>query len=345
MPELLQFLDPLDERWVSFVASQPQANIFHHPAWSNLLAECYSYRPFIAAWHDAGGAIRAGLPMMEIKSLLTGTRWVSLPFTDHCRPLCGDRPELLSCLTDRLVHLAQDTGTPRIEVRWRLPLHPAIQSSCEHVWHSVELSPDIESVSRRFHSAHQRNLKVAARRGARIEWMETPEQLKAYYRLHVLTRRRQGTPTQPWRFFDSLGSGLLEQGLGFGLLAYKDHECLAGAVFLRWQQTLTYKYGASCRESLGLRPNHLLFWTAIRWGCEHGCTVFDLGRTDVANTGLRAFKNRWGATEVPLTYSTLPAASRWRVPGRLMPGLQTMVRHSPLWVCRAAGALLYRHFG
>ena len=344
MFETLLLLDPFDERWTAFVASQPQANIFHHPAWSNLLAECYGYRPFVVALRDVEGTICAGLPMMEVNSRLTGRRWVSLPFTDYCVPLYRE-PASLICLADNLVHLSQGKGKPTIEVRWRFPTHPAIHSSSQYVLHTIRLSPDTEAVAKCFHSNHRRNIKAAQKRGVCIVWAQTREHLKVFYRLHVQTRRKQGVPVQPWRFFDILGSTLLEPGLGFVLLAYKDRECLAGAVFLKWRQTLTYKYGASCPDGLSLRPNHLLFGAAIHWGCTNGCTMLDMGRTDVANTGLREFKNRWGATEVLLTYSTLPAASRWRVPGRLMLGLQTVIRHSPLWVCRAVGTLFYRHFG
>ena len=97
------------------------------------------------------------------------------------------------------------------------------------------------------------------------------------------------------RFFDLLASGLIEQGLGFVLLAYKDDECLAAAVFLHWQRTLTYKYGASVADGLKLRPNNLLFWTAIRWGCENGYTVLNMGKTDLANTGLRGIQEWLGS--------------------------------------------------
>src|SRR5713101_6738397 len=35
-----------DPGWAAFVASQSAATVFHHPAWSRLLAETYGYRSF-----------------------------------------------------------------------------------------------------------------------------------------------------------------------------------------------------------------------------------------------------------------------------------------------------------
>lgn len=342
-PEAL-FLDLSDSRWHALTATQPQHHIFHHPAWTNLLADCYGYRPFVIAVGDTDGNICAGLPMMEVASYLTGRRWVSLPFTDHCAPLYNDA-ESLSRLINGLTHLSKDQSTPKIELHSEFPQHPAIRQYSHQVLHILPLCPDSEEVASRFHSTHRRNIRVAQRRGVRIEWGSKREGLEAFYRLHLRTRRRQGIPIQPKRFFDLLGSHLIEKGLGFVLLAYKDDQCLAAAVFLHWNRTLTYKYGASASDGLNLRPNNLLFWTAIQWGCENGYTLFDMGKTDLDNTGLRAFKNGWGAKEVPLAYSTLsiePIQSRTE---NLLPVMQIVIRNSPLWLCRAMGELLYKHFG
>jgi len=333
-----------DEHWAAFTASHSLANIFHHPAWLKLLAECYGYHPFVVVVSDADDNVRAGLPVMEVNSRLTGRRWVSLPFTDHCAPLSRDA-ESLNCLADRLVYFFQDHSVPKIELRCRFPTYPGVESQARYVLHTIKLDPDSEAVAKRFHPMHKRNIEAAQKRGVRIELGTKHEHLKAFYCLHTETRRRQGVPVQPWRFFDLLGSKIIEQGLGFVLLAYKDAECLAAAIFLHWQQTLTYKYGASSIAGLRLRPNNLLFGAAIRWGCENGYTLFDMGRTDLENVGLREFKNGWGTEEVLLTYCTLSASPSGTKTNKLIPIMHTIIRHSPLWVCRATGELLYKHFG
>ena len=288
-----ELLAPSDERWRTFAALQPWANIFHHPAWTKLLAECHSYRPFVVAVYDANGQVCAGLPLMEVNSALTGRRWVSLPFTDHCRPLYRDEDALIK-VRDALADLYQDHQVPRIEVRWELPPHPAIQSACDCVLHTMPLSGDAECVAQRMQDKKRRLVKAAEQKGMRILRGTSAEYLDAFYRLHLLTRRRHGSPIQPRKFFKLLEECVMEQGLGFVLLAYKDEVCLAGGVFLRWNNVLTYKYSASSGTDLQLRPNDLLLSAAIHWGCENGCTLLDMGRTQMEDTGLREFKNRWG---------------------------------------------------
>ena len=339
-----RFLSPDDKHWIEFVASKSQATVFHHPAWLKPLAECYGFRPFVMAVCDASGHVLAGLPVMEVRSLLRGRRWVSLPFTDYCPPLYNDL-DALGQLTRDLAFLYQAGRVPKIEIRWELPEYPPIQSHPAYYLHTVTLASDPQVVMKGFERVHRQNIGTAEKRGVHIERGTELEHLRRFYQMQLETRRRKGLPVQPWKFFDLLGKHVFSQGHGFILLAYKDAQCLAGGLFLHWQQTLTYKYAASSGDDQQYRPNNLLTWTAMQWGCENGYTAFDLGRTDLENAGLRRFKKGWGAKESPLTYSMLSAAPPATSDSKLMSLMEPLIQKAPPWVCRAAGELLYRHFG
>ncbi len=341
--DVLHFLDPQDDRWVNFTESEAQATIFHHPAWIDLLSECYGYRPFVVSVFDRRGRITAGLPMMEVKSRLTGSRWEALPFSDYCTPLYANDASL-DLLTQGLISLYQQGSLPKIEVRWRLPPHPAISSVSSFVLHTLNLDPDTERVAKGFSRTHRQNIRTAVSRGVRIEWGVQPEHLRLFFRLHLETRRRKGIPVQPLRFFELLWRKTIQKGLGFILLAYLDESCIAAGLFLHWHQTLTFKYVASSIDRRKLRPNNLLYWTAIRWGCENGYTLFDMGKTDLGNSGLRRFKRGWGATEMSLTYSVLSEKPTRATNAKLMSLMNTLIQRSPVWVCRMLGELLYRHY-
>ena len=72
-------------------------------------------------------------------------------------------------------------------------------------------------------------------------------------------------------------------------------------------------------------------------------SLFDFGRTDLDNEGLRTFKANWGTVETELVYSTLgdpPAARTNSTTGR---ALGAVIRHSPEFVCRELGERLYRY--
>lgn len=335
-------LDLSRESWTAFASSHREASIFHHPAWSAVLSECYGYRPFTVGIQDTQGVLRAGLPMMEMGSRRS-RRWVSLPFTDHCAPL-HDGEQHLAALDRALGSIARDPDAPELSVRYPMPQAEGLHSSSEFVLHNVELDPDPELVLSRVSKMHRRNVRTALKKGVSVESGTGPECVDAFYRLHLETRRRQGSPIQPKRFFALLDQHVLQQGLGFILSAYSERECVASAVFLEWQGTLMYKYGASSPNAWDLRPNNLLFWEALQYGCSRGLDRLDLGRTDLGNAGLREFKSGWGAVETPLVYSTSRAPSGGKK-DVLMKAASEVIRRSPRWVCRATGETLYKYFG
>ncbi len=232
-----------------------------------------------------------------------------------------------------------------MEVRWKLPDQPGIQPRSEFVLHTIQLAPDPLQVSKHFKRTHQQNIHTAQERGVTVEFGDQLEHLRAFYQLQLETRKRHGVPSQPWKYFELLWKYIVSAGMGFVLLAKHEGEYIAGMVYLAWGRTLIAKYAASREDHFNLRPNNLLFWEGIVWGCNHGYQVFDMGRTEVENTGLRTFKCRWGALEEPLTYSTISARPQAAGSGRLEQLLHSVIQKSPIWVCRLSGELLYRHFG
>jgi CelD/BcsL family acetyltransferase involved in cellulose biosynthesis len=337
-------LQPSDSRWISFLESNTDISIFYHPAWMEVMEESYGYHPFVLALADTKDRVIAGVPLMEVNSPVKGRRWVSLPFTDYCRPLCKDE-ETLSVFTEQLLREVERKQIPALELRGTYPANQSLDIHSEHVLHKLELTPDISVVWNGLHSMHRRNIKIATENHVEIVQGVANEHLAEFYRLHLLTRRRQGVPVQPWKFFVHLKKLLIDQGQGFLLLAYKNHECIAGAVFLNWQDTLTYKYGASTEDGLKYRPNNLIMWSAIKEACKQGFRYFDMGRTDLDNAGLRMFKSRWGAKEIPLFYSNLKAGNNHVAQGRLSRYMNFVIQNSPTFVCRFTGELLYKHFG
>ncbi len=339
-------MEPLeisDPRWADLVQACPEAFPFHQAAWGKLLAECYGYRAFLLGRNGAAGQLTAGIPVLEVRHPLGGRRWISLPFTDYCPPLATSDQERNAFVAD-LDAARSRAGIAQLEVR--APIEgPGAYTQPSAVMHTLGLSPDPESVFRAFHRSQvQRNIQRAEREGVTVRRAESRSDLiETFYALHLQTRHRQGVPIQPRRYFDLLWRKILEPGLGFLLLAYADQAPAAGAVFLTGNQIVSYKYGASDPSFWGPRPNHAIFWSGIRWACEQGYRIFDFGRTDFENEGLREFKSGWGAVEEPLVYSYLGQPPGDLSPARLAHALGEVIRRSPPWVCRTLGELLYQY--
>jgi len=86
----LDIINPLNYKgWDELLMSAEGYSIFHSRAWARVLHDSYQYHPLYFTIID-GGKLSALIPVMEVKSAVTGRRGVSLPFTDYCRPIVSD---------------------------------------------------------------------------------------------------------------------------------------------------------------------------------------------------------------------------------------------------------------
>ncbi len=329
-----------DPCWLSFLGARPEATAFHRTPWLETISAAYGLESFVLTLSDPTGKVVAGLPAVEL-GRGRAKRWSSLPFTDWCNPLGApqDVQRLLGAIEDDL----ESNGVRSVEVRADLPI-PAHRRAAG-VTHELDLRPGASDLLPTFDKSQvQRNIKRAQREGVVVRRQRDSSDLfETFGRLHASTRRRLGVPVQPPSFFRHLWERVIEPGHGFVSIAEVAGVPAAAAVFLLGGGTVTYKFGASDARYWPQRPNHMLFWDVIRWSCEHGYERFDFGRTDLAGTGLRAFKSGWAATERELVYSWLgtPPGSG-RAAALAASALRPVIRSSPGWVNQALGRALYR---
>jgi CelD/BcsL family acetyltransferase involved in cellulose biosynthesis len=327
-----------DARWVRFLASQPDATVFHHPAWSHLLADAYGYRTQLLV-ETSGGDIVAGMPIAEIQGTFSERRFASLPFTDHCPPLAST-PSALAQLTADLVDWKRSVGVRQVMVHGALSPGPDIHLVTRAVHHRRSLG-DSGRVFDTLSNSARGAIRKAEREGVETRISRSPTDLGTFYELHTQTRRRLGLPVQPRRFFEALWTHVIVPGLGFLVLGYRSDQPIAAGLYLAWNRNLIYKFGASDQRYWPLRPNNLVMWTAIDWACQRGYQSMDFGRTELDNQGLRDFKSRWGSIELPLIYSSIGTAGSGSIPRAPMWVVGKVIRSSPAIVCRAVGELVY----
>ena len=342
---MLKFIDISDECWTEFVHSNRASTLFHHPSWSVCLSFSYGYRPFVLVMRAWDGQILAGLPMMEISSWLTGKRWVSLPFSDHCSPLMQNENDL-EFFANELVNTCKALSAPKIEIRHGLPSVEGFSNGKSYFTHYLKLNNKPEELYKRFRKKGvQYCIKKAAKSEIDILQSSELESLLTFYSLHLMTRKKHGVPIQPKKYFLKLWEYIIKQNMGFVMLAHYKGKAIAGSVFLHFNNNLIYKYGATDPNFMNLYATHALLWEAIQWGCKNGYQVMDWGKTEKSNEGLRQFKLGWGTEEKELCYSYIGKESTEYSTGWKQRVVKNTIRKSPLWVGRLLGEMLYKHVG
>ena len=338
-------LDPLeDPRWSEFIEAAPSASIFHSPGWLHALRDTYSYEPVVYTTAPAGARLADAILLCRVRSWLTGSRMVSLPFSDHCEPLVqGSAPyeELVGAVRrDFMRHWRY------IELRPKtcLVAPSGFYESARFVAHTIDLRPSEGIIHGRFHQdSIQRKLRRAGREMLVYEEGRSPELLDAFYVLQSITRRRHGWPPQPRAWF----AAILERlGTRATICAARSGGRVVGALLtLRHRDTLVYKYGCSDARSHAAGVMPFLFWECIRRAKAAGCAEFDLGRSDERDVGLVTFKDRLGAVRSPLVYFRSGDVRERARSARLEKTARWLAARLPEPAFRAAGRFLYRHVG
>lgn len=324
--------------------------IYHHSLWHRVIVDTYGYQPLYHFLLDHRSSLQAAVSSAFVRSYLTGSRIVSYPFSDTCDPLVTN-PSELNQLIEAVRQSKDELGACYLEFRVAKTdtlFHDSL-SQPEYSTYSLSIDRDPELLLRSFHkSCIQRSIQKARRRDLRIVTGDSEEHLKAFCRLHVLTRQRLGVPVQPFRFFKNLWALLTPKQMLTLLLAKYRDRYVAGIILLWFKDTAYYKFGASDYKFEHLRANQLLMWEAIRKAQEKGCKNFDFGRTSSSNIGLALYKSRWGTKKIPIYYLREPDNHRSEVlneTSRKHAILRKLISRMPGPMVRMGGALFYKHFG
>lgn len=337
-------VDPLSEsQWDIWVRSHPDSSIFHSAAWAKVLSKAYAHTPVYLRLCQ-GGETAALVPMMEVRSILTGRRGICLPFTDLCEPLIFERPAF-GAVFESLRALAGERRWKYFEMRSSTVEPPFARHSVEFLGHTLTLNGGVEKLFGGFASSVRRAIRKAERSGLQVRIVRTREAVLEFYRLHCRTRKLHGVPPQPISFFLSIYEEMIRPGAGFIVLANDGPRSLAGGVFLHFGKKAIYKFGASIEDGREIRANNLVMWEGIKALANDGCETLDFGRTSLGNRGLRQFKLGWGTLEKKISYFKFDTSTRAWVLGRdRASGFHTAVfSRLPLALNRLAGELIYPH--
>jgi CelD/BcsL family acetyltransferase involved in cellulose biosynthesis len=345
LPEqTIRVLDPLtDSRWGDLLERHPGASVFHSRGWLEALKRTYGYEPIVLTTTEQG-PLENGLALCRVNTLIS-RRLVSLPFSDHCDPLVDD-PGDLAAMLDFLAGEMKRGRWRSLELRPRtMPVGQGFSLADQYCLHTLALSrPSSELFAGFHHSSTQRAIRRAEREGLTYESGTSEPLLASFHGLLRLARRRHGLPPQPLAWFRNLVASV---GKELSIhVASKDGRPVAAILTLTFKKTMVYKYGGSdaAHHSLGGMP--FLFWRAIESAKAEGIETLDLGRSDLDQPGLLAFKDHLGATRSTLTYYTYPARRHAAVrAGALVAAARRVMSRLPDAALDLTGRLLYKHFG
>ncbi len=286
------------EAWDDFVQRHDQARFCHLFGYASVAA-CYGYVPRNICF-ARNGEIIGVLPAVQLKSLLSGRKLVSQPFSEYGGLLLdprlseGDGNEIFAALSAYAarhsdVGLVEMHGNHGVPASWRdnwtvqsIPHHVALLSldrPVHELWSKV-VRP---SVRKFVTQAQKHHLHVVS---------ECNENIirEKFFPLYLLSMKRLGVPPHDIRYFLSLFNILGDRMMIFW--AKKGSATVAGLLGFSCSRRVTIISTVSDPGEWHLRPNDLLHWEFIKWAAGSDHHTFDFG--SVRYQGQLDYKKKWG---------------------------------------------------
>src|SRR6185295_4310071 len=160
-------IDPLqDDRWQELINLNPNASVFHTRGWLATLQATYGYEPIAFTTSAPTDQLTNSFLFCEVRSRLTGNRFVSLPFSDHCEPLVQD--------ADQFRKLCAHVELLRKKRRWKyvemrsansvIEFDHGFSRAATYHLHRLDLRPSLDILRKGFHKdCIQRKISRAER--------------------------------------------------------------------------------------------------------------------------------------------------------------------------------------
>jgi FemAB-related protein (PEP-CTERM system-associated) len=319
--------------WDECVRSTPSSTYFHLFGWSEVIRKSYGLSTVFLGAFDGERligilpAVRSG--ESKAVSLAFGTYggWIFSPGVQTGE---GEK-KLMEHLSANGIHLLEN----------RLVGNEGGAQIGEFVTQRVSLPPSSEQLWNSLDAKVRNQVRKAQKAGLVARW--GGDQLTDFYAIYSKNMRHLGTPPHPRKFFEAVAA---EFGEAIRILTIRLQEkTLAAMLLMSFGRQLSDPWAASLREYAALCPNMLMYWEALKLGCENGYDEFDLGRSTIGS-GPFKFKSQWGASLVPLTYEAVTLNRNGdlerRIPSssKLLPLLSWLWRLVPLFVTLRLGPLL-----
>lgn len=169
----------------------------------------------------------------------------------------------------------------------------------------LNLKPTEEELLGKMKSKTRYNIRLAERRGVRVEIDNSDQAFEKYLELTVTTTKRQKFYAHSPEYHRAMWNALRKSKMVHLIKATYKKETLTTWLLFIFNNTLYYPYGASSNKYRNLMASNLVMWEAIRYGKSRKLRQFDmwgaLGPSASQKDpwyGFHRFKKSYGARQV-----------------------------------------------
>lgn len=281
--------------WDNYVLNHPGGSLFHLTAWKKTIEKTFGHSSsyLIAEEHNKICGI---FPIFEIKSLLFGHSFISVPFAEIGGPL-ADNAAVENELINEGSKIAESANAQYLEFRNRKKI-PGFKTKSLYYNFRKEIFQDHDENLKAIPRKSRAMVRNAIKKGLGSETGH--HLLPQFYKILALNYHRLGTPIFPKKFFKNFLTEYKENA-DILLVKTKEGELAAAVLFFIYKEQMIPYYAGSDFTFRQLGPNDFMYWELMKHAVEKGCKIFDYGRSK-EGTGSFSFKKHWGFNPEPLAY-------------------------------------------
>lgn len=329
-------------QWDEYVFHHPQGSFFHLYGWKEVVEKTFGHQSFYLMALENNQTVGV-LPLFKIKPPWGAPWFVSVPYGIY-GGVCADNELAQQALLSKAQELMVEHRAAYIELRHLQPNGFHLPQKDLYVTFIKELPlepsqclPNLPRMARK-----------AVRKAIRDFGLESDMRsanLKEFYHLFALNKRRLASPSFPLALFKNILQIFPEQS-DILWISYQG-KAIAAVMSFFYRDTVMAYYSGGRDEYNPCRPNNFMYLKLMEYGVERGYRFFDFGRTRRDNPGPYQFKISQGFSPTPLSYQyCLP-------PGGQMPNLtpsnpkfrlaQDVWRRLPLWTTKVLSPLVVKY--
>lgn len=346
----IEVIDPnRDPEWDAFVETHPHGWVCHTSAWLKVVQHVWkNLKPYYIIARDDEKKISAGIPLCLLKSLTGKKRLISTPFSTLTDPLATDDRSLVSLLS-KIPDLMEQENISSVVFKTfqatnSIPTEIYSRSD-KHIHHALDLTLSEEQLMSSFHRSNRKSIKKSLKSPLTINYASSLIELKRFYDLYLITRKRLGLPVIPWSFFEGMWNFLKDCNWIDLLNIFYNDTFVGGMISLKYHNSISAEVLAYKPEFLTMCPNNLLIWSTILNAKKEGRQEFDFGRTDLSEQGIMKFKDQWTMKKTLLPTFRYPKmngnSSQKEEAGSAMKLMRSMIQNQPMPIYKSASKLFY----
>jgi len=286
--ELLELTEDNFSKWDKYVLNHSYGTVFHLVGWKKVIEESYGFKPLYFYIKDNGKIIGL-LPSFLIKTFF-GKIILSQPFGEYGGPLANDN-SLIRLMTE--LFLKKFSGIKMIEFKLN-PFYEYKYST--NIYDKANLyyldtrHKDFDFFWNYYYTKKSRlrnQVRKAKKNGLVIE---RSNDILKFYKLYLMTCRRQISPPHSFSFFKNIFKYLKDYITLF--YAKKGNKTVSGMISFNFNKScLMWKLSTDSRY-FNYYPTVFLYDNQLRFCCDNKLMRLEFGRTQ-PNSSNEIFKLKW----------------------------------------------------